>query len=130
MSDLIEALKSCHPPLPALRLLMAAACCAALVPAVAQHVPTLPGAWPLTGQRDDGTEPAPLPDRSIEIPREQPGSLIPGVGVSAGYLFDGRDPLAGSDPGNVLAGDRELPREYSDQPEAAPGLSITVPFGR
>lgn len=97
--------------------------------ATAQRVPTLPGAWPLTGQPSVADN-SPLPDRSIEIPRAERGGLIPGVDVSAGYLFEGQDPTVRRDTESIRPGDRTVPREANDQARAVPGVTLTVPLGR
>jgi hypothetical protein len=101
------------------------------LPVHGQRPATLPGAWPLTGAAGtDAGAPAPLPDRSVELPRDEPGRIVPGVDVSAGFLYDGRDPTALHDSEQVRPSDRALPREANDQPRAVPGVSITVPLGR
>jgi hypothetical protein len=98
-------------------------------PVLGQRAVTLPGAWPLTGQ-PPAQEQAPLPDRRIEIPLGEPGRIAPGVDVSAGFLYEGRDPTALHDSEQARPADRAIPREANDQPRAVPGVSITVPLGR
>jgi hypothetical protein len=99
----------------------------------AQRVPTLPGAWPLTGAPPAGEAslaPAPLPDRSLEIPRSDGPALLPGVDISAGEMFGGTDPTRPRDTERIRPSDRTLPREAGDQPRAVPGVTITVPLGQ
>jgi hypothetical protein len=97
--------------------------------AMAQRVPTLPGAWPLTGQ-PQSQEQVPLPDRSIESPTAGGSALLPGMDVSAGYLFEGSDPGVVRDSEAIRPTDRARPREANDQPRAVPGMTLTVPLGR
>lgn len=101
-------------------------------PALAQRVPTLPGAWPLTGAPPsaEATPAPPLPDRSLEIPARPGAALIPGVDVSAGWLFEGTDPTIRRDNEGIRPSDRTLPAEARDQPRAVPGVTLTVPLGQ
>jgi hypothetical protein len=104
----------------------------AAAPALAQRVPTLPGAWPLTGTPPsaEAAPPPPLPDRGVVIPRSEPGALIPGVDVSAGWLFEGADPTIRRDSEGIRPTDRALPSEARDQPRGVPGVTLTVPLGQ
>jgi len=97
--------------------------------ATAQRLPTLPGAWPLTGQPETQQQ-APLPDRRLEIPTAGGAALLPGMDVSAGYLFEGSDPGVIRDSEAIRPSDRARPREANDQPRAVPGVTLTVPLGR
>lgn len=109
---------------------LAAALAIAAMPsgAAAQRVPTLPGAWPLTGAPPAASAaPLPLPDRGIEFERTDRPTGSGGVDVSAGYLFEGRDPtLHEAEP--IGPSHRELPRGARDQPPAVPGVTVTVPL--
>lgn len=101
-----------------------------MVEAVAQrNIPTLPGAWPLTGQ-PQAQQTAPLPDRSIEHPTAESAPVLPGVDVSAGYMFEGTDPGVVGDAGSIQRTHRARPREANDLPRAVPGVTLTVPLGR
>lgn len=100
------------------------------LPAASQRLPTLPGAWPLTGAPPAAeATPLPLPDRRIEIERTDQGAAGLGVDVSAGYLFEGRDPTMHADE-PIGPSHRELPRGARDQPAAVPGVTVTVPLPR
>lgn len=111
--------------------LVCALVAAAVLPATGQQLPTLPGAWPLTGQRHGTTGAAvPLPDRRIEIPAPAQTGILPGVDVSAGYLFEGQDPTRPRTDEQIRPSDRTIPREANDQARAVPGMTITVPLGR
>jgi hypothetical protein len=104
---------------------------AVMAPAAGQRTFTLPGNWPLGSAQPappSRTDTLPLPNRKVEIPSQQATQVVPGVDITAGYLFEGSDPTQRRDSDRIAPSHRQLPSEAKDQPKPVPGVTFTVPL--